>query len=219
MKLNTNCTFDTFIANEANQALNTAKIIVEKPGTRYNPVLYYGKVGTGKTHLLQAIGNELKKQFDVIYTTAELFLEEYIEALHEDRLKDFKEKYRNANVLLIDDIQILQNKRGTTEELSSIFDILYNENIQMVFTCDKPMSELIGINERMISRLTGGLTVQMPAYNFDAKCEMIKSIAKAKDILIEQDLVEKIATSTGDDLRYIYSSLNIIGANMDLERS
>jgi chromosomal replication initiator protein len=215
--LNEGYTFNTFIATEDNQALNIAKIIAKKSGRQYNPVLFYGKTGTGKTHLIQAIGNELKKEFDVIYTIAEIFVEEFVGAIIDNKLKNFREKYCNANVLLIDDIQFLKNKLATTEELSLIFDILYNKNIQMVFTCDKPIAELIGINDRMISRITGGLSVCMPTYNFNSKCEMVKFISKAIGILIEPDGIEKIANDTGDDLRYIYSSLNIINANMKFE--
>ncbi|GMO43675.1 MAG: hypothetical protein Pg6C_05480 [Treponemataceae bacterium] len=210
LALNEDYTFENFVAKGDDFAFNIAKRIAEKPGKSYNPVVFYGGYGSGKTHLIQAIGNELKKQYNVIYTTAELFCEEFIAVIKKGNIKQFKEKYRAiGGALLIDDMQFLQGKAATMEELCCIFDILYDNNVQMVFTADRQFS---GIHNRLASRLSGGLTVNISPCDFEIKIALIKNIMKSKNISVKNDDIVKIANNTRTDMRYIVSSLNEIDA-------
>ena len=157
-------TFDTFVMGENNSfAYNAALAISKNPGRTYNPILIYGGVGLGKTHLIQAIGNAVYQtgNLKVIYITAENFTNEFIQSLNEKTAQKFKNKYRSVDVLLIDDIHFLQNKEGTQEELFYTFDTLYNSFKQIVFTCDRPISELKNLTERLRSRFERGLNVDL----------------------------------------------------------
>jgi chromosomal replication initiation ATPase DnaA len=202
--------FENYFAEDDNKAFLIAKKISENPGKEYNPVLFYGGTGTGKTHLIQAIGHELRKNNNIIYTTAELFVEEFIASLQKDKMRRFRDKYCKTNALLIDDINFIQNKPETQAELRYIFDILYNRNIQMVFTSDKPLSDISRISKKIISLFNKGLTIEISPPCFECKCEIIKRIAKNKKLILEQATIEKIAAGTKNDIGYIISSINYI---------
>jgi chromosomal replication initiator protein len=173
LPLNENYTFDTFVAKGNNPALNLAKKIVTEPCGMYNPVIFCGETGTGKTHLLQAIGNELKNKLAVIYTTVENFSSEFIEAIQTGKVKRFEKKILNAGILLVDGIQYLQGRQDTTKEFCYIFYRLHNKNIQMTFTCDRSISKLTQISDRMIAGFDAGLTIEMPVYGFENKINAI----------------------------------------------
>ena len=156
-------TFDNFVIGENNSfAANAAYAIAKNPGTAYNPCLVYGGVGLGKTHLVQSIGNSVYQDFEnskIVYVTAENFTNEFIQAIRDKTTHQFKNKYRYVDVLLIDDIHFLQNKTETQEELFHTFNALYDANKQMVFTCDRPVSELKQLSDRLRSRFERGLNV------------------------------------------------------------
>ena len=155
-------TFDNFVIGENNSfAANAAIAMSKNPGTAYNPCLIYGGVGLGKTHLMQAIGNLAwkEKNCKIIYVTAENFTNEFIRSIGEKTTQEFKNKYRNADILLIDDIHFLQKKIETQEELFHTFNALYDANKQIIFTCDRPVSELKNLSERLRSRFERGLNV------------------------------------------------------------
>lgn len=171
--LNENYTFDTFVTKGNNPVLNLARKIVEEPCGMYNPVIFCGETGTGKTHLLKAIGNELKNKLAVIYTTVENFSSEFIEAIQDEKVKEFENKFCNIGILLVDDIQYLQGRQDTTKEFCYIFYRLYNKNIQMIFTCDRSISKLTQISDRMLAGFDAGLTIKMPAYGFENKINAI----------------------------------------------
>jgi chromosomal replication initiator protein len=141
-------TFDKYVIGENNSfAANAAMAISRNPGTAYNPFLIYGGVGLGKTHLMQAIGNHIHENSPnkIIYTTAENFFNEFVQSLKEKGMAAFKNRYRHIDILLIDDIHFLENKSGIQEELFFTYEALYNAKRQIVFTCDRPVSELRNI--------------------------------------------------------------------------
>ena len=223
-------TFDTFVMGENNDfAYNAAVGISKNPGRAYNPVLIYGGVGLGKTHLIQAIGNALHEKggLKVIYITAENFTNEFIQSLHNKTPQKFKSKYRTADVLLIDDIHFLQNKEGTQEELFFTFDALYNSFKQIVFTCDRPVSELKNLTDRLKSRFERGLNVDLKppkyemrhailekklAYIHDQSCSKITS-------LIPQEVIDLIAQNVETNVRDLESCLTKIIAYAELVES
>jgi chromosomal replication initiator protein len=162
-------TFDNYIKGENNVfAYNAAYAISKNPGKAYNPFLIFGGVGLGKTHLMQAIGNYIHETTDnkVIFITSENFLNEYLEGIQQNKMNVFKNKFRYTDVLLIDDIQFFQDKPGVQEELFHTFNALANAKKQLVFTCDRPPSELKKFSERLISRFEQGLRadLQPPRY-------------------------------------------------------
>ena len=131
--------------------------IAKNPGVSYNPCLIYGGVGLGKTHLIQSIGNFIQNntpELQVVYVTAEMFTNEFIQAIGEEKTPQFRNKYRKADVLLIDDIHFLQKKASTQEEMFHVFNNLFEANKQLVFTCDRPINELRDIADRLKNRFT-----------------------------------------------------------------
>jgi chromosomal replication initiator protein len=171
-------TFESFVVGQNNSfAANAGIAISRNPGTAYNPCLVYGGVGLGKTHLIQAIGNAVHNDFDnvkVVYVTAESFTTEFIQAIREKNTHKFKAKYRYADVLLIDDIHFLQKKSETQEELFHTFNALYDANKQMVFTCDRPVSELRDLTDRLRSRFERGLNVDLQPPSYETRYAILK---------------------------------------------
>ncbi|MFI3256723.1 MAG: chromosomal replication initiator protein DnaA [Spirochaetales bacterium] len=175
--LNSKYTFDSFITGDNNSfAYNAALSVSKNPGKSYNPVLFYGGVGLGKTHLMQAIGNNLHEQnsFNIIYITAENFTNEFISSINEKQPQKFKNKYRSTDVLLIDDIHFLQKKEATQEELFHIFNALYNANKQIVFTCDRPIFELKNITDRLKSRFERGLNIDLLPPRYETRVAILQ---------------------------------------------
>ena len=166
-QLNKEYTFERFIIGESNSfAANAAIAISKNPGTGYNPCLIYGGVGLGKTHLIQAIGNSVYREFPdlkVAYVTVEAFANEFILSIQKKTGHQFKNKYRMVDVLLIDDIQFLEGHEGTQEELFHTFNALYDANKQMVFTSDRPVSEIRSLSDRLRSRFERGAQRRPPA--------------------------------------------------------
>jgi len=210
--------FETYVVGENNSfAANAAQAIGRNPGTAYNPFLIYGGVGLGKTHLMQAIGNYIHANSDskVLYTTAETFTNEFIASIHEstERAKAaFKNKYRYADILLIDDIHILQKKEGTQEELFHTFNALYDANKQMVFTCDRPVADLKDFSERLRSRVGRGLNVDLQPPNYETRCAILKKKADASGITIGDDVIDLVSKNISTNIRDLESALNTLTA-------
>jgi chromosomal replication initiator protein len=209
--------FDKYVIGENNSfAANAAIAISRNPGVAYNPFLVYGGVGLGKTHLMQAIGNYIHECTDnkIIYITAEDFLNEYVQTLtesrmtNENRMKAFKNKFRNTDVLLIDDIHFFQDKMGVQEELFYTFNTLLNAKKQMVFTCDRPVSELKKITERLKSRFEQCLKVDLQPPNYETRCAILKSSIVGQGIQIPDDVVDLISKNVSTNVRDLISALN-----------
>jgi len=210
--------FERYIIGENNAfAANAAIAISRNPGTTYNPFLIYGGVGLGKTHLMQAIGNSVYRSSDrkIIYITAEDFTNEFIHGTRENKMEAFKNKYRKVDLLLIDDIHFLENKEGTQEELFHTFNALYDAHKQIIFTCDRPASELKKISDRLRSRFERGLNVDLQAPNFETRCAILKSKVKDKNI-ISNDVLELLAKNISTNIRDLEAALTKLTAYAEL---
>jgi chromosomal replication initiator protein len=213
-------TFDNFIIGENNAfAANAAMAIAKNPGTGYNPCLVYGGVGLGKTHLLQSIGNSVFADFPdmkIIYVTMENFTNEFIQAIREKKQHIFKNKYRHADVLLIDDIHFLQKKPETQEELFHTFNALYDSNKQMVFTCDRPVSELKDLTDRLRSRFERGLNVDLQPPNYETRYAILRKKIEAAGVQIPEESVNLICENVTTTVRDLEAALTKLIAYAEL---
>ncbi|MDR3115201.1 MAG: chromosomal replication initiator protein DnaA [Treponema sp.] len=217
--LGENYTFEKYIIGENNSfAANAAMAISRNPGTAYNPFLIYGGVGLGKTHLMQAIGHYLHNhaQGKLIYTTAESFTNEFIQAIREDRMSPFKNKYRFIDLLLIDDIHFFENKWETQEELFYTFNSLYDANKQIVFTCDRPVSELKKITDRLKSRFERGLNVDLQPPNYETRYAILLSKAKDRKISVPDEVMALISKKISTNIRDLEAALTKLIAYAEL---
>lgn len=212
--------FDSFVIGENNSfAANAAYAIAKNPGTAYNPCLIYGGVGLGKTHLMQSIGNKIYNDFEdkkIIYITAESFTNEFIQSLNDNKTQSFKNKYRYVDVLLIDDIHFLEKKTGTQEELFHTFNALYDANKQMIFTCDRPVSELKNLSDRLRSRFERGLNVDLQPPNYETRCAILKKKTDAIQLEIPQEVIELIAKNVSTNVRDLEAALTKLAAYAEL---
>ena len=214
-------TFDKFVKGDNNSfAYNAALAISKNPGKAYNPVLIYGGVGLGKTHLMQAIGNEIYSKSNgkskIIYITAENFTNEFIQSISTNKMTEFKNKYRKADVLLIDDIHFFKGKDGSQEELFHTFDALYNSNKQLVFTCDRPLAEIKNISDRLRSRFERGLNVDLAPPDFETRQAILEKKLEGKNISIPKEVLQLIAKNVSSNVRDLEASLTKLIAYSEL---
>ena len=217
--LNDKYTFDKFVTGENNAfAYNAAISVSNNPGKSYNPLLILGNVGLGKTHLMEAIGNAIYNNIGgkIIYITAENFTNEFIESINTKSQQKFKNKYRNADVLLIDDIHFLQNKEGTQDELFSTYEALYGANKQLVFTCDRPLSELKNLTDRLRSRFGRGLTVDLNLPDYETRCAILVKKLQEQNQTLPRDVIELIAKNIASNVRDLEACLTKVVAYIDL---
>ncbi|MBQ7974539.1 MAG: chromosomal replication initiator protein DnaA [Clostridia bacterium] len=203
--INPKYTFENFIIGSSNEYATAAAIrTAENPGTVYNPLYLYGAPGLGKTHLMHAIGNSIEKNFPekkVIYVTSEKFMNDYIENLKTKTPKNFRDKYRNADVLLLDDIQFLENKESTQDELFHTFNELFAKNKQMVFAGDRHPDKLVTLEERMRTRVKSNLVIDITAPSLETRIAILKNKAESKGVFIEENALEYIAQSVEKNVR------------------
>jgi chromosomal replication initiator protein len=213
-------TFENFVIGDNNGfASNAALAISKNPGTAYNPFLIYGGVGLGKTHLMQAIGNRVwveKTKIKIICITAEEFTNEFIKSIQDKTPQNFKNKYRFVDILLIDDIHFLQNKLGVQEELFHTFNTLYDANKQMVFTCDRPVSELKNLSDRLRSRFERGLNVDLQPPNFETRSAILRKKVESGRITVPDEVVEIIAKNISTNVRDLEAALLKLSAYAEL---
>ena len=217
-------TFDRYVIGENNKfAANAALAISENPGKAYNPFLIYGGVGLGKTHLMQAIGNHIHNNSDkdVIYITSENFLNEYLEGLKplehgKNPMKSFKNKYRYTDVLLIDDIQFFTDKPRVQEELFHTFNALGDAKKQLVFTCDRPITELKNFEARLITRFGQGLMVDLQPPRYEERCAILKSTAESKNVSIPNEVIDLVSNNISSNVRDLIAALNTLIAYTQL---
>ena len=214
--------FNSFVIGNNNSfAANASKAIAENPGSKYNPCLIYGGVGLGKTHLMQSIGNYIhynNPEMKVVYIPAETFINDFIESINTRKQTDFKNKYRNVDVLLIDDIHDLQDKKGTQEELFHTFNALYDANKQMVFTCDRPPVELKNFADRLKNRFVRGLNVDLHPPNYETRYAILRKKLEDKNVVISDDILELISKNIKTNIRDLEAALTSIVAYAELVR-
>lgn len=215
--LNPNYTFDTFVIGDSNRFAQTAAVAVaEQPGKVYNPLFIHGKSGLGKTHLMHAIGNYIMETTNkkVLYVTSEKFISDFIDINRKDAdnydiIEHFKEKYRNIDVLIIDDIQFLGGAVKSQQEFFHTFNNLYDSNKQIIISSDRSPDDLKALEDRLRTRFRWGLTANIFPPDFDLRCKILKDkmsgLEGAK--LIKDDVIEYIANNCESDVRYLEGSI------------
>ena len=220
--LNPKYTFDSFIVGSFNNLAHAAsQAIINKPGFTYNPFFVYGGTGVGKTHLIQAIGNHLKKNYNknVIYLTSEKFLVEYISSLQNDTSNIFKEKYSSYDVLIMDDIQFLSNKEKTQEELFHVFNTLYEGNKQIVFSSDMHPNFIPGFEARLKSRFNAGMIVDIGQPEFEARASIFNKKAEEKGLQFDKAVIEYLALTVEGNIRELEGVLNTVTCHTQLKHN
>ena len=219
--LNPRYTFDNFVVGPFNElAYAAAQAIVKKPGIVYNPLFIYGDTGRGKTHLIQAVGNYLKAAHSskrVYYVTSEKFAIDYVNALQNNKPNSFKEKYRSYDVLIMDDIQFLADKNKSQEELFHLFNTLYDNNKQIVFSSDKHVNYIPNLEERLKSRFSAGMIVDIPAPDKESRLAIIKTKAEQNNIPLTMECMEYIAFTVEGNIRDLEGILNTISMQTQLK--
>ena len=215
-KLNPRYTFDSFVVGESNKLANAAALAVaNSPGLTYNPLFIYGGVGLGKTHLLQAIGNSIlnkdpKKK--VVYITSEKFTNELVNAINKNTTKDFKEKYRRVDCLLIDDIQFLAGKEATQEEFFHTFNALYENSKQIILTSDRPPKAIPTLEARLRSRFEWGMMADISPPNYEMRLAVLQSKAANIDFEVTSEILEIIAKKIQNNIRELEGALTRVVA-------
>jgi chromosomal replication initiator protein len=212
--LNPRYTFDSFVVGSFNEVAHAAAMAVTKsPGSVYNPLFIYGGVGLGKTHLLQAVGNKIKEQnpnAKVFYMTSEKFASEFISAVQNKTVYDFKEKYRKYNLLIIDDIQFFSDKLKIQEEFFHIFNTLYERNNQIVFSSDRPPQHITGLEERLRSRFEGGMMVDISKPEYESRLAILKTKIETRGFPVSQEILEFVAANIQENIRELEGAINSI---------
>jgi len=207
--LNPSYTFDSFVVGSSNQvAYSVAASVSEKPGKLYNPLFIYGFSGLGKTHLLHAIGNDaIEKGATVIYATSEEFMNDFTYNLRNNSPDRFRQKYRECDFLLIDDIQFFSGKELTQEEFFHTFNELHTNNKQIILTSDKPPKKIAGFEDRLRSRFEWGMLIDIQPPELETKISIIKKKCELDGIDLNDDIVQYIATNMGNNIREIESAI------------
>lgn len=210
--LNPKYLFETFIVGPFNQLAHmAAKTVVEKPGIAYNPLFIYGKTGHGKTHLIQAVGNQLKRVGrKVFYVTSERFAIDYMNSLQNGTANNFKDRYRQYDVLIMDDVQFLSNKEKTQEELFHLFNAMHDNNKQIVFSSDVHPSLMSNMEERLQSRFAQGMIVDIPPPDSESRAAILKAKSAQNGITLTEDVVEHLAQTIEGNIRELEGALNTI---------
>ncbi len=210
--LNPKYTFQTFIVGSSNElAAAACQAVAKKPGTSYNPLFLYGGVGLGKTHLMQAVGNEIlahNPNARVLYVTSEKFTNEFVEAIERGKIPAFKELYRNVDLLLIDDIQFLAGKERSQEEFFHTFNTLYQNNKQVVLSSDRLPKEIPAIEERLVSRFAWGMIADIQSPDLETRIAILNAKCREKNYNISNEVVIYIAEIIQSNIRELEGALN-----------
>ena len=210
--LNPKFTFDTFVVGNNNRFAHAAALAVaEAPGTSYNPLFIYGGVGLGKTHLMHAIGNEIlrnNKNANILYVTAESFTNQIVNAIKDFKTEQFRNKYRNIDVLLIDDIQFLAGKERCQEEFFHTFETLHNNGKQIIISSDRPPKDLNQMEDRLVSRFEWGLLADVDRADYETRLAILRKKSKLENIIIDDEILSNIATRIDTNIRELEGALN-----------
>jgi chromosomal replication initiator protein len=218
--LNPKYTFENFITGNSNQFAHAAALAVaESPGRTYNPLFVYGGVGLGKTHLMHAIGNKVmagKHDFSVLYVSSEQFTNEVVSAIRHEKMTELKDKYRNLDLLLLDDVQFIANKTATQEEFFYTFNALYEKQKQIVISCDRPPKEISDVTDRLRSRFNMGLIADIQPPDIETKIAIIHKKTEMMGKKIPEDVIYYLASKIKSNIRELEGSLIRIAAQVSL---
>ncbi len=219
--LNPRYTFDTFVIGSFNNlAYSAAQAALGRPGITYNPLFIYGDTGRGKTHLIQAIGNQFKKQYQgrkVFYLTSEKFVVDYTDSVQAGTANRFKDKYRQYDLLIMDDVQFLSKKDKTQEELFHLFNALYDTNKQIIFSSDRPPAAIPDIAERLKSRLASGMAVDISEPDPESRMAIVQKKAALHGVMLSTDVIEYIATTLSGSIRELEGMVNNLVCNAQVK--
>ena len=221
--LNQNYTFDTYVVGNNNRFAQAAALAVaEAPATSYNPLFLYGGVGLGKTHLMQAIGNEILQGYTdkkVLYVTSEKFTNEFINCIKDNKNEEFRNKYRNMDVLLIDDIQFIAGKKQVQEEFFHTFNTLHENGCQIIMTSDKPPKDIDNLEDRLKSRFEWGLMADISNADYETRLAILRKKVQLENIIIDDNILSNIAIKVDSNIRELEGTLNKILAKASLTHS
>ncbi|MDB5179822.1 MAG: dnaA [Candidatus Saccharibacteria bacterium] len=217
--LNPRYTFDNFIVGSSNDLAYTAsQAVAANPGMKYNPLYFYGGVGLGKTHLMQAVGNEIIKNnpnAKVLYVSSETFVNEFLDYIRFKK-KGFSDKYRNIDVLIVDDMQFIANKEKTQEEFFHTFNFLHQNNKQIIISSDKPPRSIPTLTERLRSRFEMGMSIDVQMPDFETRCAILSAKASLSGVELNTETVEYLATNIKTNIRELEGALNQLLAYAEL---
>lgn len=219
--VNPKYTFDNFVIGSSNQYAHAAAVATaEMPGYKYNPLFLYGHSGLGKTHLMHAIGNRViqtRPHMRVVYVTSEKFTNDFINSLRDNTTEAFRHLYREADVLLVDDVQFIANKEATQEEFFHTFNELHNMNKQIVLTSDRMPKDLITLEERLRTRFGQGLTIDITLPNYETRMAILKKKTQTQNKDISEDVLSYIAHNMKTNIRELEGALTSVMSMMDMK--
>lgn len=221
--LNPRYTFDSFVVGSFNNlAYGAAQVAIQRPGITYNPLFIYGDTGRGKTHLIQAIGNQYKKQYPgrkVLYLTSEKFVIDYTDSVMAGNANRFKDKYRQYDLLIMDDVQFLSKKDKTVEELFHLFNALHDTNKQIIFSADRAPLAIADIDDRLKGRFASGMSIDISEPDPESRMVIVKKKAASHGIMLSDDVVEYIATTLSGSIRELEGMVNNIVCHAQVKGS
>ncbi|MBI2485344.1 chromosomal replication initiator protein DnaA [Candidatus Uhrbacteria bacterium] len=209
-------TFGNFVVGKQNELAHAAaQAVASQPGGAYNPLFVYGGVGLGKTHLLQAIGHEIRTKNPrsaILYVTCERFTNEFIDSVRSGKAAEFKDRYRNVDVLLVDDIQFITSKERTQEEFFHTFNHLHQNNKQVVITSDRPPKAIVGLEQRLVSRLGWGMLADIGNPDYETRMAILETKMRERNYLFDRDILHHISNAITNNVRELEGALNKIVA-------
>ncbi len=207
-------TFQTFVVGKQNELAHAAsQAVSSQPGGTYNPLFIYGGVGLGKTHLLHAIANDIRRRWQtvrIMYVTCEHFTNDFIHSVRTGRGKEFKDRYRNVDLLLIDDIQFITGKEGTQEEFFHTFNTLHQDNKQIVVSSDRPPKSIAGLEKRLQSRLEWGMLVDVGTPDLETRIAILQKKCQERGLELDRESLQYVASTIASNIRELEGALNKI---------
>lgn len=220
--LNPRYSFKNFITGPFNElAYSAAQAIIKAPGVTYNPFFVYGNTGLGKTHLIQATGQTIKQNYlgkKIYYITFERFFNEYVESLRKNSVLQFKDKFRKFDVLIIDDIQFISGKEKAQEEIFHLFNNMFNENKQIIFSSDRHPNMILGLDDRLRSRFGAGMIVDISIPEYESKVLILKEKVGNKSNLVGPEIIEHVAQHVKGSIREMEGIINVVMAQAELRK-